>query len=154
MYCGLSTASEVFLISTTQIYLCLCNWPIMQMFSYLAGGNYIATGIHLTTNTPPVHVRWVVLVNACFNWLNGRPNEVFPFKILPCLFLPFSRPPHLKRHTPPMTRAHLLRDWSLITGRGGATKWDRGTEVLPLQIGVGAEKVLAMLKGKGVQVLR
>ena len=34
----------------------------------------------------------------------------------------------------------LIRDWSLITGRGGAR------EVLPLQKG-GAEKVLAILKG-------
>ena len=34
-----------------------------------------------------------------------------------------------------------VRDWSLITGRGGAR------EVLPLRKGGGAEKVLAMLKG-------
>ena len=41
-----------------------------------------------------------------------------------------------------------LRDWSLITGRGGgATKREGGArEVLPLQKG-GAEKVLAILKG-------
>ena len=41
----------------------------------------------------------------------------------------------------------LLRDWSLITGRGGATKREGGArEVLPLPKG-GAEKHLAMLKG-------
>ena len=40
-----------------------------------------------------------------------------------------------------------LRDWSLITGRGGATKREGGAcEVLPLRKG-GAGKVLAMLKG-------
>ena len=41
----------------------------------------------------------------------------------------------------------MFRDWSLITGRGGATKREGGArEVLPLQKG-GAEKVLATLKG-------
>ena len=40
-----------------------------------------------------------------------------------------------------------IRDWSLITGRGGATKREGGArEVLPQRKG-GAEKVLAMLKG-------
>ena len=41
-----------------------------------------------------------------------------------------------------------FRDWSLITGRGGATKQEGGgaREVLPLRKG-GAEKVLAMHKG-------
>ena len=41
----------------------------------------------------------------------------------------------------------MIRDWSLITGRG-ATKREGGgaREVLPLRKG-GAEKVLAMLKG-------
>ena len=45
-----------------------------------------------------------------------------------------------------------FRDWSLIMGRGGATKGEgRGArEVLPLQKG-GVEKVLAMLKGGGAQ---
>ena len=45
-----------------------------------------------------------------------------------------------------------IRDWSLITGRGGATKQEGGgaREVLPLRKG-GAEKVLAMLKGGGAQ---
>ena len=45
----------------------------------------------------------------------------------------------------------VLRDWSLITGRGGGpTKWKGGgvCEVLPLQKGGGTEKVLAMLKGE------
>ena len=40
-----------------------------------------------------------------------------------------------------------LRDWSLITGRGGLQNGRGGArEVLPLQKG-GAEKVLAKLKG-------
>ena len=41
-----------------------------------------------------------------------------------------------------------LRDWSLITGRGGGLQNGRGwaREVLPLRKG-GVEKVLAMLKG-------
>ena len=41
-----------------------------------------------------------------------------------------------------------LRDWSLITGRGGGLQNGRGGahEVLPLRKG-GAEKVLGMLKG-------
>ena len=44
-----------------------------------------------------------------------------------------------------------IRDWSLITGRGGGLQNGRGgaREVLPLQKGGGAEKVLAMLKGGG-----
>ena len=42
---------------------------------------------------------------------------------------------------------NLIRDWSLITERGGATKREgRAREVLPLRKR-GAEKVLAMLKG-------
>ena len=43
-----------------------------------------------------------------------------------------------------------LRDWSLITGRGGGYKTGGGgaREVLPLRKG-GAENVLAMLKGGG-----
>ena len=44
---------------------------------------------------------------------------------------------------------YLIRDWSLITGRGGGYKTGGGGgahEVLPLRKG-GAEKVLAMLKG-------
>ena len=40
-----------------------------------------------------------------------------------------------------------IRDWSLITGRGGLQNGSGGArEVLPLRKG-GAEKVLAMLKG-------
>ena len=42
----------------------------------------------------------------------------------------------------------LLRDWSLITGRGGYKMGGGAREVLPLRKG-GAEKVLAMLKGGG-----
>ena len=40
-----------------------------------------------------------------------------------------------------------LRDWSLITGRGGATKWKGGGHVnfYPYEKGVG--NILAMLKG-------
>ena len=46
-----------------------------------------------------------------------------------------------------ISKWYLLGDWSLITGRGGATKQEgRACEVLPLQKG-GVEKVLAMLKG-------
>ena len=40
----------------------------------------------------------------------------------------------------------LLRDWSLITGRGGGLQNGRGWHVKPYEKG-GAEKVLAMLKG-------
>ena len=41
----------------------------------------------------------------------------------------------------------MVRDWSLITGRGGLQTGGGGArEVLPLQKG-GAEKVIAMLKG-------
>ena len=39
-----------------------------------------------------------------------------------------------------------IRDWSLITGRGGYKTGGGAREVLPLRKG-GAEKVLAMLKG-------
>ena len=39
-----------------------------------------------------------------------------------------------------------VRDWSLITGRGGYKTGGGAREVLPLRKG-GAEKVLAMLKG-------
>ena len=48
----------------------------------------------------------------------------------------------------------LVRDWSLITGRGGLQNGRGGAcEVLPLRKGGGAEKVLAMLKGGAQQVL-
>ena len=40
----------------------------------------------------------------------------------------------------------VVREWSLITGRGGYKTGGGGREVLPLRKG-GAEKVLAMLKG-------
>ena len=47
----------------------------------------------------------------------------------------------------PERHKEAVRDWSLITGRGGATKREGGArEVLPLRKGR-AEKVLAMLKG-------
>ena len=39
-----------------------------------------------------------------------------------------------------------IRDWSLITGRGGYKTGGGAREVLPLRKG-GAEKVLAILKG-------
>ena len=47
-------------------------------------------------------------------------------------------------------KEQLLRDWSLITGRGGGgyTMGGGGAhKVLPLQKGGRAENVLAMLKG-------
>ena len=45
-------------------------------------------------------------------------------------------------------RPLLIRDWSLITGRGGATKREGVAHtVLPLRKGGGGYKVLAMLKG-------
>ena len=47
----------------------------------------------------------------------------------------------------------ILRDWSLITGRGGATKREGGArEVLPLQKG-GAEKSFSHSEGGAQQVL-
>ena len=44
----------------------------------------------------------------------------------------------------------VIREWSLITGRGGGYKTGGGgaREVLPLRKG-GTEKVLAILKGGG-----
>ena len=42
-----------------------------------------------------------------------------------------------------------LRDWSLITGRGGATKREGGTGSFTPMKRHGAEKVLAILKGGG-----
>ena len=48
-YCGLSTASEVFLIFTTPLYSYLCNYPAI-CFIYLQEGS-IATGIFPTPNT-------------------------------------------------------------------------------------------------------
>ena len=46
-----------------------------------------------------------------------------------------------------------LRDWSLITGRGGATKREGGHVKFYLyEKGGGAEKVLAMLKGGAQKV--
>ena len=51
-----------------------------------------------------------------------------------------------KNTTTPFDNSYI-REWSLITGRGGATKREGGArEVLPLRKG-GAEKVLAILKG-------
>ena len=45
-----------------------------------------------------------------------------------------------------------IRDWSLITGRGGYKTGGGAHEVLPLRKG-GAEKVLAMLKGGAQKVV-
>ena len=48
----------------------------------------------------------------------------------------------------------MVRDWSLITGRGGGgykTGVGGACEVLPLQKRGGAEKVLDMLKGGGAR---
>ena len=46
--------------------------------------------------------------------------------------------------------SRAIRDWSLITGRGGGLQNGRGgaREVLPLRKG-GAEKVVTKLKGGG-----
>ena len=44
----------------------------------------------------------------------------------------------------------VIRDWSLITGRGATKREGEAHEVLPLRKG-GAEQVLAMLKGGGAQ---
>ena len=41
----------------------------------------------------------------------------------------------------------VVRDWSLITGRGGYKTGGRAREVLPIRKGGVAEKVLAMLNG-------
>ena len=49
VYCGPSTASEVFLIFTTQLYSYLCNYPVI-LFIYRQEGS-IATGILPTPNT-------------------------------------------------------------------------------------------------------
>ena len=46
VYCGLSTASEVFLIFTTQIYTFVCNYNAICLTSKQEGS--IATGILLT----------------------------------------------------------------------------------------------------------
>ena len=49
-----------------------------------------------------------------------------------------------------MPLQNVLKDWSLIMGRGGGLQNGRGggaSEVLPLRK-VGAEKVLAMLKAE------
>ena len=50
-----------------------------------------------------------------------------------------------------LSRLWSLRDWSLITGREGATKREGGGYVkfYPYEKGGGAEKVLTMLKGGG-----
>ena len=45
-----------------------------------------------------------------------------------------------------LTKGGVIRDWSLITGRGGYKTGGGAREVLPLRKG-GAEKVLAILKG-------
>ena len=51
-----------------------------------------------------------------------------------------------------MQKLVFLRDWSLITGRGGATKQEGGGHVkfYPYEKG-GVEKLLAILKGGGTK---
>ena len=50
---------------------------------------------------------------------------------------------------------NVIRDWSLITGRGGATKREGGhVKFYPYEMGRGGvEQVLAMLKGEGTTSL-
>ena len=50
VYCCLSTASEVFLISTTQPYSCLCYYNAIRLL--YCQERSIATGILPTSNTP------------------------------------------------------------------------------------------------------
>ena len=47
----------------------------------------------------------------------------------------------------------LLRDWSLIMGRGGYKTRGGQVKFYPYEMGGGAGKVLAMLKGEAQQVL-
>ena len=50
VYCGLSTSSEGFLIFTTQLYSCFCNYNAIDFISCQEGS--IATGVLPTSNTP------------------------------------------------------------------------------------------------------
>ena len=58
MYCGLGTASEVFLIFTTQLYLFLCI--ILQWFSYLEKREVLQQEYSQSPILPSPHFRWVV----------------------------------------------------------------------------------------------
>ena len=62
VYYGLSIASKVFLIFTTQLYSCLCNYNAKVFISCQEGS--IATGILSTPNIPlsslPVCSKWGV----------------------------------------------------------------------------------------------
>ena len=100
----MSTASDVFLNFTTQLY------------QYFSGGVFL------------------------FALFSGEP-EVFLPKYSQTAILITA---HFRR---------VVRDWSLITERGGGYKTGGGgaREVLPLRKG-GAEKDLAMLKGGAQQI--
>ena len=83
MYCGLCTASEVFLIFTTQLYLCLCNKNAIVLKREVLQQEYSQPPI-----LPSPHFRWVVKEKKKGIFFN---EEMFVFATN-CL-------PEKKRHT-------------------------------------------------------
>ena len=61
-YCGQSTTSEVFLISTTQLYSCLCNYN--EMFPYLDKKEVLQQEYSPPSILPSPYFRWVVNVHV------------------------------------------------------------------------------------------
>ena len=62
MYCGLSTASEVFLIFTSQLYSCLCNYD--AIVSYIDKREVLQQEYSQPPILPSSHFRWVVNDNT------------------------------------------------------------------------------------------
>ena len=58
VYCGLSTASEVFLISTTQLYSCQCNYD--TTIPYIDKREELQQEYSQPPILPSPHFRWVV----------------------------------------------------------------------------------------------
>ena len=88
VYCGLRTASEVFLIFTTQLYSCLRNCD--AIFSYIDSREVLQQEHSQSPILPSPHLRWVVNHASLSPYslsLNYKYNfNKFPFTITSTLF--------------------------------------------------------------------
>ena len=150
MYCGLSTASEVFLIFTAQLYSCLCNYN--AMISYLAKREVLQQEYSPPPILPSPHFRWVVNLyrtsyhvsvrllharyantpsNVSVHWVHGEP--CFSQTETPNTHtFPYCRPPAKQRgclHYGEARRVSSVVDHSSANPKGPS--FDSGPGLIP-----------------------